>query len=133
MPRRNSRGRTAAYDDIGAGAHHDASRDKQYRRKDYQLCGQVQRALAEALAADFGDEVLNRLWVAHVEPAPTVRRMLVWVAAPPETPAELVLERLAAVKDALRAEVGAAIHRKRTPFLLFAIHDAGDPGQYDAD
>lgn len=44
------------------------------------------------------------------------------VAAPPDVAPELVIERLGSVSGALRAEVAAAITRKRVPQLLFALH-----------
>ncbi|MDD9940874.1 MAG: ribosome-binding factor A [Myxococcales bacterium] len=128
MGKKHSRGRGAGHDRTDADLFFGESTKKQHKRKDYQLCGQVQRALSEALLADFGDEVLNQLWVVQVDPAPTASRLLVWVAGPPGVAADVILERLQRVSGALRTEVAAAIHRKRVPHLLFAIH-AGEVGQ----
>lgn len=122
MTKRSSRGRGAAHDRTDPDVFFGESSRRQRARKDYQLCGQVQRALGEALAADFDDEVLNQLWVVRVEPAPTVSRLLVWVAGPPDVSPDEMIERLSRVAGALRVEVGAAIHRKRVPQLRFAVH-----------
>jgi ribosome-binding factor A len=122
MTRRHSRGRGAAHDSADPDLFFGTSRNKQRSRKDDQLCSQIQQALSEALAADFGDELLNSLWVVDVVPAPTAARVLVWVTGPPGVPAQLILERLQRVSGALRTEVGAAIHRKLVPHLEFAIH-----------
>ena len=125
MTRRHSRGRGPAHDRTDPDLFFGRSRSKQSSRKDDQLCSQVQQALSEALAADFDDELLNSLWVVDVVPAPTAARLLVWVAGPPGVEAQLILERLHRASGALRAEVGAAIHRKLVPSLQFAVH-AGD-------
>jgi ribosome-binding factor A len=97
-------------------------RNRRSSHKDDQLCSQVQQALSEALAADFGDQLLNSLWVVDVVPAPTAARLLVWVAGPPGVDAQLILERLRRVGGVLRTEVGAAIHRKLVPHLQYAVH-----------
>ncbi|HKP59659.1 MAG TPA: hypothetical protein VJV78_23205 [Polyangiales bacterium] len=89
----------------------------------------MQRALSSALGADFDDEVLQELWVVEVEPAPTVSRLMVWVAGPRGADAELILARLSGVAKALRAEVAQAIHRKQVPVLSFAICDGLDEEQ----
>ena len=121
MHRKHSRGQ-AAHDGTDADSFFGESKRKQNRRKDHQLCGQVQRALSEAFSADFGDDVLNRLWVVRVEPAPTASRLLVWVAGPADLAPDLIIERLSRVAGLLRTEVGAAIARKRVPHLLYAVH-----------
>ncbi len=123
MTSRHSRGRDAAHDDTDPDFFFSESTSRQTRRKDRQLCGQVQRAVSSALCANFSDEVLNELWVVKVEPAPTVSRLMIWVAGPRGSNAELILARLMAVSGALRAEVAAAICRKQVPTLSFAICD----------
>ena len=128
MTSRHSRGRDAAHDDdddddMDADSFFSESHGKQIRRKDRQLCGQVQRAVGSALGANFDDEVLNELWVVKVEPAPNVSRLMIWVAGPRGSSAELILARLLGVSGALRAEVAAAICRKQVPTLSFAICD----------
>ncbi|MDH5674327.1 MAG: ribosome-binding factor A [Myxococcales bacterium] len=126
MPRKHSRGQRAAHDRTDPDLFFGESKRKQNRRKDHQLCGQVQRALSEALGADFGDDVLNQLWVVRVEPAPTASRLLVWVAGPPDVAPDVIIERLGRISGLLRTEVAAAIARKRVPHLLYAIH-TGEP------
>lgn len=125
MTSRHSRGRDAAHDDYDSKLDDffRGSRRKQNKRKGRQLCGQVQEAISSALCADFDDDVLNELWVVKVEPAPTASRLMVWIAGPAGSSAELIMERVHAVAGRLRAEVAAAIHRKQVPTLMFALHD----------
>jgi ribosome-binding factor A len=134
MTRKHSRGLgderpDAAHDDTDPDSFFGESRSKQSRRKDRQLCGQVQRAVSSALSSSFDDEVLTDLWVVKVEPAPTVSRLMIWVAGPQGSSAELILARLLGVAGALRAEVAQAICRKQVPTLSFAICD----GHEEAD
>ena len=132
MTARYSRGRHAAHEDTDPDFFFTESRSKRTRRKDRQLCGQVQRALGVALCASFDDEVLNELWVVKVEPAPTVARLMIWVAGPRGSSAELIMARLLRVSGALRAEVAAAIAMDtRIPaadltemFMEYALPDA---------
>ncbi len=123
MGKRESREHYAAHDDADLDLFFGESRRKQSKRKDFQLCGQVQRAIATALYADFDDELLNGLWVVRVEPAPTVAHLLVWVAGPPGSSVEHILTKLHAVSRRLRHEVAATIERKHTPELSFAVCD----------
>jgi ribosome-binding factor A len=125
MTRRHSRGREAAHADFDTDLDDffRASRRKQNKRKSRQLCSQVQRAVTSTLGADFDDELLNALWVVKVEPAPTLSRLMIWIAGPEGSSAELILTRVLGVTGALRAEVAAAIHRKQVPTLMFAICD----------
>jgi ribosome-binding factor A len=123
MTSRYSRGRGAAHEDTDPDSYFSESRSKRTRRKDRQLCGQVQRAISAALYANFEDEVLNELWVVKVEPAPAVSHLMIWVAGPRGSSPELIMTRLLRVSAALRAEVAAAICRKQVPTLSFAICD----------
>jgi ribosome-binding factor A len=133
MPR-HSRGRRAAPDgsdpelfffasETETDTDSDSAR-RRHGRKDAQLCAQVQRAIEDALACELDDERLAGLWVVRVEPAPDLSLLRVWLACAPDRgspePA-LVLARLAAAQGVLRAEVAAAIHRKRVPALTFAL------------
>ena len=89
--------------------------------KTLQLCRQAQRALSLALAGACDDDVLRSLYVAAVVPAPDASRLLVQLVVPTRvqaSPAE-VLRRIERVRSLLRAEVAAAITRKRAPELTF--------------
>ena len=90
-------------------------------RKALQLCGQVANTLHLALA-DSNDDLLRNLHVLRVAPAPDTSQLLV-IVAPATADAALdpraVLARLAAASGRLRAEVAAAITRRRAPKLLF--------------
>jgi ribosome-binding factor A len=91
-------------------------------RKALQLCGQVKGALHAALGA-CGDPVLQALAVAGVEPAPHTGRLLVVVAVPADggpTRTEAA-KHLAKAAGLLRAEVAAAINRRRAPELVFDV------------
>ena len=129
MTRRHSRGQRATHDRTDPDFFFSDSKRKQNHRKDFQLCGQVQRAIATALSAELDDPLLSELWVVQVEPAPTASQLLVWVAAPHDSELtvspEVILARLARVAGVLRAEVAAAIHRKRVPTLTYAVWQAG--------
>ena len=124
MTSRRSRGRGAAQDGTDPDFFFGDSRRKQGRRKDFQLCGQVQRAIADALG-ELGDEVLGSLWVARVEPAPTASQFMVWVAMGDDVRhglrADAILARIARVEGFLRAEVAAATRRKQVPTLPYAV------------
>jgi ribosome-binding factor A len=90
-------------------------------RKALQLCRQVAEALNAALAG-CGDAVLSGLQVVSVEPAPHAGRLLVTVAAAPsaaERDAAVVSAHLHRATGLLRSEVAAAVHRRKTPELVF--------------
>jgi ribosome-binding factor A len=112
-----------------------ASFDRRQHRKTQQLCAAAARALALALAG-LGDEALRDLTVASVEPAPDDSRLLVTLvpsgpppgpaaaAAPGGPPPPGAARTLAALEKArgrLRAELAAAICRKRAPHLAFRL------------
>ena len=93
-------------------------------RKALQLCSEVAKALGQALAWEMGDDLLTCLTVESVVPAPDSAHLLVTVslAAPPNPDcAQQTLERLRRSRGKLRAEVAAAIHRRRVPELSFRI------------
>lgn len=93
-------------------------------RKAQQLCGQVARTLSYVLSGESGDEILSRLDVVSVLPAPDTSQLLVTVAlCVGSEPAsrEEILRRLNAAQGRLRAEVASAITRKRAPRLLFQV------------
>jgi ribosome-binding factor A len=91
-------------------------------RKVLQLCGQVARTLNGALA-ESADEVLRDLVVAAVTPAPNSTRLLVTVTASGSAGVDpgVALERLRNAAGRLRAEVAAAVHRRRVPDLSFRL------------
>jgi ribosome-binding factor A len=92
-------------------------------RKALQLCRQVADALNAALAG-CRDEVLSGLVVMAVTPAPNAGRLRVTVAAAPSAAvrdAAAVTEHLHRAAGRLRAEVAAAIHRRKTPELTYEV------------
>ncbi len=102
---------------------------KKEDRKARQLCAQVFETLSLVLTGEFHDELLHNLEVVSVKPAPDASQLAVVVRADmPETlvdPRE-VLDRLNGVAGQLRAEVAAAITRKRAPKLVFQVIVATD-------
>ena len=92
-------------------------------KKTEQLCRQVFRRLALALG-ELDDPLLQGLSVDSVQPEPGGGALVVTVCMPPGAPANdeaQVLTRLDGVAGRLRSEVAAAIHRKRTPRLVFSV------------
>lgn len=101
----------------------------QVRRKQDQLCRQVEERLGLVFAGDIEDPLLQELYVAGVEPEPGGVNLVVRLALPrPDISAVAVLQRLTALKTFLRAEIAAAIHRKKVPGLVFRV-EHGLPGQ----
>ena len=88
-------------------------------RKALQLCRQVERTLSTALEG----ELLRDLTVQSVVPAPDSSRLLVtFTFHGSDTVA--VADILAALHEhraQLRAEIAAAIHRKKTPEMAFHV------------
>ncbi len=105
----------------------------QVRRKQDQLCRQVEERLGLVLAGDIDDPLLQELYVAGVEPEPGGVNLVVRLALPrADISAVAVLQRLAALRTFFRAEIAAAIHRKRAPGLLFRV-EHGLPGDDQED
>lgn len=102
-------------------SHKRRSSDRHSQRKAWQFCRQVQRALNLALA----DE---NLFVDEVTPAPDCGRLLVRIFVPDDRPVAEVIDALRRESPRLRAEVAAAITRKRAPELSFvpAVQDGGE-------
>lgn len=96
-------------------------------RRTRQLCGQVAATLSQVLSGECADDVLSDLQVMAVRPAPDASQLLVLVA--PASPdacfdSQLALARLASANGWLRAEVAAAITRRKAPQLLFQLVSA---------
>jgi ribosome-binding factor A len=98
--------------------------EKKPNRKALQLCAEAARALGHALAWEVTDDLLGRLQVESVVPAPDSSRLLVVVslrARPGTITPDEVLERLRQVTGRLRAEVAAAVCRRKAPELAFQV------------
>ncbi len=89
-------------------------------RKALLLCGQVQETLTAVLAG-CADDVLRDLLVQSVVPFPTSVRLLVTVYKPAELDAATVTAHLERARGLLRSEVATAVHRRKTPDLLFRV------------
>jgi ribosome-binding factor A len=97
---------------------------KKETRKAKQLCRQIAETLDQILAGEASDDVLRGLRVADVLPAPDTSRLLVTLLMdcdPTDFDRPLIEERLACCRGRLRAEVAAAITRRKAPTLVFEI------------
>ncbi len=97
------------------------SYDPGIERKIRQLCRQVQERLDLVLAGELDDPTLDGLWVVEVQPEPGGAALLVTVAAPDDAELAPIRAGLDAARGRLRSEVAAAINRKKTPHLRFAV------------
>lgn len=112
-------GTTTEYD---RGAGPDALFGAQARRKQEQLCRQVEERIGLVLAGEVDDPLLQDVYVARVQAALGSADLIVCLAFPPgrrDQPVAAVLRRIEALRPFLREEIAAAIHRKRTPGLVF--------------
>lgn len=90
------------------------------------LCTQVRRVLDYVVGGELRDEALRDLVVADVIPAGSCRRMRVVIRTAGDVDCAVVLERLGAARGYLRVQIAAAIHRKRTPELVFEVLPPAD-------
>lgn len=92
-------------------------------RKTMQLCRQIAETLGGVLSG-LADPALRDLIVAAVEPARGKGRLLVTLAPAPSAasmPPEILAERISAAAGLFRAEVAAAVHRRKLPDLVFRL------------
>jgi ribosome-binding factor A len=108
-----------------------ASRQKAQDRKTGQLCAQVQQILSFLLETECCDDRLHGLYVEAVRPNPNAACLLVVLRQWDRERSfdfKLVMRRLAESKGYWRTEIGRAIHRKKTPELVFQVLlDGGAP------
>lgn len=123
--RRGPRGRGATTEYSGdPSLLFGAGGSAQSRRKQEQLCRQVEERLGLVLAGEVADPLVSELYVVGVDAEPGGASLLVSLAFPPgreDPPIAEALRRLEALRPLLREEIAAAIHRKRTPGLMFRI------------
>jgi len=89
-----------------------------------QVCAQAYQVLSLALEGECGDPLLQQLSVRSVQPDPDASRLLVYVYAPADESAELVIEALERAKGLLRSQLASELNKKRTPNLRFALSEA---------
>ena len=85
------------------------------------LCTQVRRVLDYVVGGELRDEALRDLVVVDVIPAGGCRRMRAVLRAAGDMDCAVALERLEAARGYLRVQIAEAIHRKRTPELVFEV------------
>ena len=94
------------------------------KHRAWQLARQVAEAVDGLLAGCTTDPVLTELRVVSVAPAPDAATLLVTVTRHDSALAlspDLILSHLAQASGWLRAEVAAAITRKRAPLLVYQV------------
>ncbi|WP_434420336.1 ribosome-binding factor A [Nannocystis pusilla] len=122
--------------DIDPAALFGAALPAQTRRKLDQLSRQVEERLALVLAGEIDDPHVSSLTLIGVEPEPGSGNLIVVLALPVGAgggEAELVMRRLDALRSYLRSEIAGAIHRKRTPNLVFRLVPAPTGGAPDEE
>lgn len=117
--------RTEAAPTVGAMDGHQAHRDP----KALRLCRQVREQL-DLVLAELGDPTLEGTHVHEVGYVGGTHTIRVDVIAPRGTDPTAINARLDAVRGRLRSEIAAAIHRKRTPMLCFAVLPADWPERW---
>ena len=103
--------------------------DRPPNYKSKRLCGAVQRTLSLCLSSMLGDEAARTLEVESVEPAGSAGWLLVVLRAEQRFDPEnrgRILRALGAMRGTLRAEVAAAISRRRVPDLRFLVLGPGE-------
>jgi ribosome-binding factor A len=90
-------------------------------RKLRQLCRQVHERVDLVLAGELADPNLDGLWVLEVAPEPGGAALLITLVAPDHAELAAIRASLDVARGHLRSEVAAAIHRKKTPNLRFAV------------
>jgi ribosome-binding factor A len=100
-------------------------------RKAQQLCTEVARTLGAVLAGECDDDLLRDLIVVSVVPAPSTARLLAvvsWSGPPGQFDPAQIMERLSRFARKLRAEVAAAVRRRKAPELTFRLLPPGESG-----
>lgn len=101
-------------------SHRDSNRPRWADHKTLRLCRQVLEALQIGLSG-CGDEVLQQVFIASVDPGADPSRLEVTVELPPDlSPADAIL-RLEGAKGLLRSLAAESISRKKVPDLIFRI------------
>ncbi|MFO0879584.1 MAG: hypothetical protein U0840_19745 [Gemmataceae bacterium] len=101
-------------------------------RKTLQLCSQVAHTLMEVLAGS-PDAVLRDLEVVRVTPAGAGRLLVILQPAlsAAERTQAVYTDHLLRGHPFLRQEVAGAIHRRKTPDLLFQVNERKKESQAD--
>lgn len=117
------------YPDDGVDPREDRRRDAEYEkkpdRKIRQLCKQVERTLQLAFGALPRADALVGATVWEVTPAPNAGRLRVVISVPDPNRKDEVAAIVRRHTGRLRAEVAAAITRRRAPELTFDVMVGG--------
>jgi ribosome-binding factor A len=101
------------------------SRRRWADHKTLRLCRQVLEALQIGIAGECGDDVLQQVFIASVDPGADPSKLEVTVEFPPDlSPADAVA-RLEKAKGLLRTLVAQSISRKKVPDLIFRMAPPG--------
>jgi len=97
--------------------------------KTLRLCRQVREALQIGLSGECGDEVLQQVFIASVDPGADPSRLEVTVDLPPELSPADALARLEKARGLLRSLAAEAICRKKVPDLIFRVAGPQEGGR----
>lgn len=111
-----------SFRDTDGDPYSDRKRRRVADHKTLRLCRQVLEALQIALAGECGDEVLQQLFVASVDPAADPSKLAVTVELPADVSPVDAFARLEKARGLLRTLVAQAISRKKVPDLVFRVN-----------
>jgi len=99
---------------------HESRRPRWADHKTLRLCRQVLEALQIGLAG-CGDDVLQQVFIASVDPGADPSRLEVTVELPPDLSPVDAIARLEGAKGLLRSLAAESISRKKMPDLVFRV------------
>ncbi|MBK9384297.1 MAG: ribosome-binding factor A [Planctomycetes bacterium] len=127
--RRGGRAVPAAEDlDLYFPARRESSNDEQRERKSIQLAAQIEECVRELLERETRDESLQELCVLGAHVLPGASHVAVVLRFPRRGELALWREKLERARGWLRTEIARAIHRKRTPELVFELLESSEEG-----
>lgn len=106
-----------------------ADQDGQRERKATQLASQIEECLRELVERESRDESLQELSVLGVHVLPGASHVAVALGVPRGGELASIRAKLERARGWLRTEIAGAIHRRRTPELVFELieQSAGGP------
>ena len=107
--------------DIDDDPYVERKRRRVADHKTLRLCRQVLEALQIAVSGECGDEVLQQVFIASVDPGADPSKLEVTVELPPDVSPVDAFGRLERAKGLLRTLVAQAISRKKVPDLVFRV------------
>ncbi|MBL8899303.1 MAG: ribosome-binding factor A [Planctomycetes bacterium] len=103
-----------------------SSHDEQRERKSIQLAAQIEECVRELLERETRDESLQELSVLGAHVLPGAAHVAVVLRVPRRGELALWRAKLERARGWLRTEIARAIHRKRTPELVFELLESSE-------